>query len=57
MRTALLSLGRRINHVDPLHEQLEYLEEQVVHLSRGARSRATLYLPEVPDQRQTGCPP
>ena len=53
MRTALLSLGRRVNHVvDPL-EQLEYLEEQVVHLARGAREPAgSLYLPEVADQRQ-----
>ncbi len=53
MRTALLSLERRINHVvDPL-EQLEYLEEQVVHLSRGAREPVgSLHLPEVPDQRQ-----
>lgn len=53
LRTALLSLGRRVNSVvDPL-ERLEYLQEQVVHQSRSARgSGGPLNLPEVEDGRQ-----
>lgn len=53
MRTALLSLGRRVNSVvDPL-ERLEYLQEQVVHQARSARgSGGGLTLPDVEDARQ-----
>lgn len=53
MRTALLSLGRRVNSVvDPV-ERLEYLQEQVVHQSRSARgSHGSLNLPDVEDGRQ-----
>lgn len=54
IRTALLALGRRINHVvDPL-ERLEYLEEQVVHLARGVREPdGFLHLPLVEDRHQS----
>lgn len=53
LRTALLSLGRRVNSVvDPM-ERLEYLQEQVVHQSRSARgSGGSLTLPDVEDHRQ-----
>lgn len=53
LRTALLSLGRRVNSVvDPL-ERLEYLQEQVVHQARSARgSGGSISLPEVEDVRQ-----
>lgn len=53
LRTSLLALGRKVNSVvDPL-ERLEYLQEQVVHQSRGARgSDGRLLLPAVEDSRQ-----
>ncbi|GAB3816623.1 hypothetical protein GCM10028820_16190 [Tessaracoccus terricola] len=53
LRTALLSLGRRVNSVvDPM-ERLEYLQEQVVHQARSARgSGGALTLPDVDDARQ-----
>lgn len=53
LRTALLALGRKVNSVvDPL-ERLEYLQEQVVHQSRGVSGpEPRLQLPDVEDVRQ-----